>query len=130
MMGLVGCSTTLHNIVTLTLGHESALIDCDGATICDQLGSSSFTDILISQTGALVGDHPRVSCLLLFCDCTFTDGRTPTIPSFPASPRSPATHLLSEETSIDDGAAAAALDEDGEGFLTCTVTVRNEEFTN
>ena len=54
---------------------------------------------------------------------------SPTIPSFvAASPRSPATHLLSEETSIDDAAAAAALDEDGGGFLTCTVPVRNEEF--
>ena len=104
-----------------------SLIDCDGATNSEQLGSSSSTDMVIFQTGALVGDHPRVSCLLLFCDCTFTDGRTPTIPSFPASPRYPATHLLSEETSIDDAAAAAALDEDGgEAFL--PVPVRNEEF--
>ena len=82
--------------------------------------------MVISQTGALVGDHPRVSCLLLFCDCTFTDH---TSSFFAASPRSPATHLLSEETSIDDAAAAAALDEDGGGFLTCTVPARNEEFT-
>ena len=54
---------------------------------------------------------------------------SPTIPSFvAASPRSPATHLLSEETSIDDAAAAATLDEDrgGEAFL--PVPVRNEEF--
>ena len=86
-----------------------SLIDCDGATNSEQLGSSSSTDMVIFQTGALVGDHPRVSCLLIFCDCTFTDHTS----SFPASPRSPATHLLSEETSIDDAAAAPALDEDG-----------------